>query len=285
LGRAVELVSVAVIVADARAEAAFANRHWREMTGQDDGSWAGRGWLDALDAPDPGATLQAILDAIADGRTYDAEWTVRSESGGQRVVRASIAPDVDDTGLVPRFVVTAVDVTDERARTERLVHLATHDALTGLVNRQQFVEFAAHAIDRRQREPEQQVAVVFVDVVDLKHTNDQFGHHAGDDLLRDVAACIRSAVRPVDVVARYGGDEFTVLCEGLRTSDEAVGIALRIAQAAREGYLGRLDLSIGVATAGAGDSPADVIHAADDAMYLAKELRIPTPILRCSAPR
>jgi diguanylate cyclase (GGDEF)-like protein len=161
----------------------------------------------------------------------------------------------------------------ERKRTEvQLAHLALHDPLTGLPNRSVFDDRLQHALQRRDGG----IAVLFVDIDGFKRLNDSFGHGAGDNVLREVAARIRSAVRPHDTVARLGGDEFTVLCEGLRGERPALDVAVRVSEAlARpleiDGHEVVLRASIGVAVVG--DEPvtaAEIMQRSDDAMYRAK---------------
>ena len=118
-------------------------------------------------------------------------------------------------------VLTARDVTDRRALEEQLAHQAFHDSLTGLANRALFSERITHAIERGVRR-RNLFAVLFIDLDDFKTVNDSLGHAAGDDLLVEVAARIRGAIRPEDACARLGGDEFAVLIESIADVDSAV---------------------------------------------------------------
>ena len=102
-------------------------------------------------------------------------------------------------------------MTDRKRMEAELERLALYDSLTGLPNRALFTDRLTHAIDRRGRN--HATAVYFLDVDRFKRINDSLGHGAGDDVLREVAARIQRTMRPEDTVARFGGDEFTVLCE------------------------------------------------------------------------
>ena len=158
----------------------------------------------------------------------------------------------------------------------RLVELAYHDPLTRLPNRELFLDRLITAIDRSAA-TRADVAVLFCDLDRFKGVNDNLGHDAGDQLLSIVAARLASALRPGDIVARFGGDEFTVLVEDVTDVAHVVDLGNRL-QAAVEPALmigGREifpSLSIGIAVSKAGDVAAtDLLRDADVAMYRAKE--------------
>ena len=163
----------------------------------------------------------------------------------------------------------------ERAEAERqLRHQALHDALTGLPNLTILLDRLEHALERRGRGC---LAVLFVDLDDFKTVNDTLGHRVGDEVLRDIAPRIAAAVRPADTVARFGGDEFVILCEDLSGHGDALAVAQRVRRAFDEPFLiggssRQLTASIGVAVRLPGEpAPADLIRDADAAVYRAKD--------------
>ncbi len=156
----------------------------------------------------------------------------------------------------------------QRLKAERddAAHQARTDALTQLANRRSFEEAVAALADSDRR-----VAVVAIDLDDLKQVNDVLGHEAGDDALREAASAMRSSVRPGDLLARLGGDEFAVLLPG-STEDEAGTVARRMERAVADVVLdehGPLAISTGVAS-GPGRKIADVLWEADVEMYRVK---------------
>ena len=176
----------------------------------------------------------------------------------------------------PLFYGVMLDVTDRKRMESELERLALYDPLTGLPNRALFTDRLRHALGRRERSTT--TAIYFLDVDRFKRINDSLGHGAGDEVLCEVAHRLRSALRPEDTVARFGGDEFTILCESVGGVLEAVNVADRLQQPlstpirAGGGEL-RLSASIGVALAEPGELPdgARLIENADAAMYRAKE--------------
>jgi diguanylate cyclase (GGDEF)-like protein/PAS domain S-box-containing protein len=209
------------------------------------------------------ALVQEYRISRADGRVV---W-IRDE---MTVVRG------EDGNASPLFYGVFLDVTDRKKMEAELERLALYDSLTGLPNRALFSDRLAHAIERRGRA--QATAVYFLDLDRFKRINDSLGHAAGDEVLREIAARIQRMLRPDDTVARFGGDEFTVLCESVGGVLEAVGVADRlqreIAQPLRAGGAElRLTASVGIALAEPGEAAdcSRLVEDADAAMYRAKE--------------
>jgi diguanylate cyclase (GGDEF)-like protein/PAS domain S-box-containing protein len=172
------------------------------------------------------------------------------------------------------WVTHVLDITARKRAESALAWQAHHDPLTGLPNRALFEERLRRAIDRRQWSPGR-VAVLFVDLDDFKVVNDSLGHEAGDRLLTVVAERLRNVVRPQDVIARFGGDEFTVLLADVADEPEARRVADRLAAALHgpivlDGERRYVTASIGLSMGEHDDSQA-LLRDADAAMYRAKE--------------
>lgn len=162
----------------------------------------------------------------------------------------------------------------EREALEEAERLAFHDPLTNLGNRTLAIEGLTLAMARARRS-DRPVTVLFCDLDGLKQVNDVFGHEAGDRLITTVAERLTHAVRDEDLVARLGGDEFLVITERLETPRERVAFAERVlASVSTPLELAGTELhpgiSVGVAVAGEGEHPIEVIRNADAAMYKAK---------------
>jgi diguanylate cyclase (GGDEF)-like protein len=165
----------------------------------------------------------------------------------------------------------------EKARLLATVrHQATHDALTGLPNRVLFLDRLEQAIE--QVDDDAHLAVLFCDLDLFKQVNDTMGHAAGDELLRQVAARLRSTFRPGDVVGRLSGDEFAVILPGLVEIEDAAGLAARITDCFVEpfrldGTEVRIGTSVGLSAtrAGGARTAEELLRRADAAMYRHKQ--------------
>jgi diguanylate cyclase (GGDEF)-like protein len=191
----------------------------------------------------------------------------------------TIAPRVVEDDRLIGMVVTLQDVTGElRARHEleqarqRLLHLATHDPLTGLANRARLTEELGRRLDGWASKATP-LAVLFCDLDGFKEINDEYGHGVGDAVLAEVGTRLRHRVEDPDLVARFGGDEFVVLTS--RTGAELDLLAERLAHTVAEPFpvaavMVHLGVSVGIATTEPGDTADVLLSRADQAMYAAK---------------
>ncbi|HWH46085.1 MAG TPA: EAL domain-containing protein [Thermoleophilaceae bacterium] len=216
----------------------------------------------------PAADLAAALE---NGRHESEGWRLRRD-GSLFWASVALAPLYDGERLRGFSSVTR-DMTERKRYEAELAHRALHDPLTGLPNRELLLDRATQALARAARDGNC-VAMLFIDLDRFKLINDSLGHAAGDEALLQVADRLGESVRAGDTVARFGGDEFVVLCDAIADADEARTIAERaLAAIGTPMRVGGSELdvraSIGVVTSVDGEADA-LLRAADAAMYAAK---------------
>jgi diguanylate cyclase (GGDEF)-like protein len=180
--------------------------------------------------------------------------------------------ETEDAGVLVWTVVTEAHADNDLLNA--FAHQALHDPLTGLPNRSLLDDRVRQAVNRSERS-EGYIAVAFLDIDHFKLINDTQGHAEGDALLRAVADRILGAVRPGDTVARFGGDEFVVVCEGVADAAEATQVGDRLREVLEPPFVLRgeefyVSASIGVALGSSGDTAEGLLRDADAAMYHAK---------------
>jgi diguanylate cyclase (GGDEF)-like protein/PAS domain S-box-containing protein len=192
------------------------------------------------------------------------------KNGKKKPIADSAAPILDKDGNILGAVLVIRDVSGEMKKQEQILYLGYHDGMTGLYNRGFFDE----EVKRLNTERNHPISVIIGDVNGLKLTNDAFGHAAGDLLLKEMSRCIKSACRPKDIVARWGGDEFVVLL--CRTDmKRAEEVCRRIKENCAKVDLGFVDFSISLGCETKYNPEEDIhrtINAAEDYMYRKKSI-------------
>ncbi|MFP5576943.1 MAG: diguanylate cyclase domain-containing protein [Acidimicrobiia bacterium] len=242
------------------------NERWEEMRGRPVGAELGHRWL----RDSPADERDALLERLARPEPFSTTLTTVGAHDRTCSIELELEP-VLDGGEWIGWHASGTDVTEVRALAAVADNAFTDD-LTGVANRALFETTVARSLSRRQED--HPAAVLFLDLDGFKPINDTFGHATGDDVLQHVAERITAALRPVDLVARYGGDEFAVLLESA-DEDFARDVGERLVQAVSEPIaVGdrsiRLGVSIGIALTAPGDDVDEVVGRADAAMYVAK---------------
>ncbi|WLI90507.1 diguanylate cyclase [Massilia sp. R2A-15] len=229
----------------------------------------------------------ALPEALrAAGATVAPYWLGVPLASGNSTVGAIVvrslpgaAPYTEQDQALMQFVAAQLDTAVERMQMQhQLQHMARHDALTGLPNRQLFHDRLESALARAGRSA-QGFALLYLDLDKFKQVNDRYGHWAGDLLLKEVGVRLQHCVREADTVARLGGDEFVVLLEAVATPQDAEHVTQKILQAfERPVDIGGREVvsrpSIGVAMYPEhGDSVLQLLDYADTAMYAVKQRR------------
>ena len=271
-----DAVPAAVVIMAPDGTIVFANDELEQLTGYRRAELAGQP-VEVLvpgDRREAHAAARAVFELRPCRRPMGTGLDIACRRADGSLFPADVSLSPLEAGGETFVVATIVDETERRRSADELFHRAVHDPLTGLPNRVLLIDRLDHALARADRRA-QTVAVLYVDLDGFKAVNDTSGHAVGDEVLRIVAERLAGAVRPEDTVARFGGDEFVVLCEDLADPGDALRVADRIladlGRPIQHGSgLARLSASIGVVMADGPGSGAALIEAADEAMYRAK---------------
>lgn len=270
----VNLAQEGIASTDAQLRVTFANPSLLEMLGRDPPDVLGR----ALDEFRRDGAVEKRENVLArlrrgEGRRYEAEFTRPDERAVTALV--SDAPLMFSDGVLKGAIVVVSDITERKDAERRIAHLATHDPLTGITNRLMFGEILSHAVDKARRY-RHKLALLFVDLDRFKQVNDEFGHHVGDLLLKEVVRRTQASIRSSDTLGRRGGDEFVVLLPEIGSRHDVDVVAEKIRASLGEpfvveGHELRISSSIGVAVYPAHGNDEDaLLRRADEAMYRAK---------------
>lgn len=241
------------------------NERWEELRGRPVGAELGRRWL----RDTPASQREQLAHLLRSGEPFEFELSTAGRDDRRLVLTIEFEPLHDGEELIG-WNASASDLTDLRAL-EAAAETALVDTVTGLATRAIFETTLSRHLARR--EPEQ-TSILFADLDGFKDVNDRHGHLAGDEALRVVASRLASALRPEDLIARYGGDEFAVLLAGIGT-DGATVVGSRLVDVARRPVtIGteqvQIGVSVGIATSRHHDDVDAIIDRADRAMYRAK---------------
>jgi diguanylate cyclase (GGDEF)-like protein/PAS domain S-box-containing protein len=218
-------------------------------------------------------TCAEVLAATGETRIENHEHEVLDPAGGTSWIAHSVSVVRDRVGAPLFFVHQVADITATKQREEDLGFRASHDLLTGLLNREGLLSRLAEWLPGDESVP--RLAVLYCDVDRLKQVNDTHGHAAGDAVLTAVAHRMRTAVRHGDIVARISGDEFVIVLDRIQDVFDALAVAEKVRVEAHgpvpvsDGEV-LATLSVGAALAAPGDRPEDLLARADAALYRAK---------------
>lgn len=213
-----------------------------------------------------------LWKTILGGEVYRNTLVNRKKNGDLYYEKKTITPLRDDKGKIIGFVSTGKDVTQETILNQEIERIATVDQLTGIYNRHKFEELFALESERSRRFL-QPLSLILIDIDHFKSVNDTYGHDIGDKVLVQLAATVQENIRKIDIFARWGGEEFLLLCPS--TDKENVREFAEKLRAAVENTLfpvvGKITISMGVSLFDPEDSFGELFKRADQGLYYAKE--------------
>lgn len=273
--RSLAATPVGIFRTDVEGAMLFSNQRSEELMGKTSAELAGHPWTEIVHPLDTRAVTAAWRGAKRGRSELGRQFRLAKPGEGECWVACRLAPLWGTGGAHTGWIGSLEDVSERREHEAELARRALHDPLTELPNRTYFLDRLAQAIERARRN-RSRVAVMFVDLDQFKAVNDNLGHETGDRVLVEVAQRLKGALRAGDTVARFGGDEFTVLCEDVTGSVEMAAAAGRIAAALDSavevnGHEVTVGSSVGIAIGFGVRAEADeLLRSADSAMYRAK---------------
>ena len=270
----VNLAHDGIAATDADFRLTFVNPGFVALVGRDESRLLGQA-LDELWANGGGESRDVILARLGEGESKRYEVRLTRGDGRQLTVLVSLAPLNDGWGHMKGAIALLSDITERKEAERRIAHMATHDILTGAVNRLMFGELLGYAFVQARRSGHR-FALLFIDLDHFKRVNDEMGHHVGDLLLCEAVRRMQGAIRSSDALGRRGGDEFVVLLPEVGAATDAEIVAEKIRSALEkpfvlEGREVRISSSIGVAIYPEdGNDDHELMCRADEAMYRAK---------------
>ncbi|MDQ1292925.1 MAG: hypothetical protein QG608_806 [Actinomycetota bacterium] len=262
-----------ISVVDAEGRFVYASPSYARGLGHDPSTLLGTDLIELVHPQDRSRLSAALSRTLSCACTSPAvECRMRAAGGSWVWVETFLHMASEQASTV----VLSTRVIEERKKLEdELVRRATHDPLTGLANRSLITAKAETALALRTAS---KLGLLFCDLDKFKAVNDRLGHEAGDELLRQVAVRLSNCLRPSDTLARFGGDEFVVLLEGIHSPQEIDDVGGRLLRSLDEpfdlrGEFIQISMSVGGVLASAGDrrTPGDLLRDADAAMYAAKD--------------
>lgn len=272
LSKAVEQIDDIVYMTDNFGNISYVNSAYCLHTGYKHEETIGRNARISKSGVHEREFYKEMWKTILSGEVYRNTLVNRKKNGDMYYEKKTITPLKDDKGSVVGFISTGKDVTEETMLHQEIERIATIDQLTGIYNRHKFEELFTLESERSRRF-KQPLSLILIDIDHFKSVNDTYGHDVGDNVLVRLAATVQKNTRKIDVFARWGGEEFLVLCPG--TDMDNVREFAEKLRAAVENDLfpvvGKITISMGVSLFNPEDSFSELFKRADQGLYYAKD--------------
>jgi Amt family ammonium transporter len=266
----------AIVIINGKGEIISINKGFENLFGFTSNEAKSKRNRDLIVPKDRVDEVVTINQTVLKGKTIQKE-TVRKHKSGRLIPVLMLGYPIEIDDQIDGIFYIYDDISERKAFENELYQQAFYDSLTGLPNRALFMERLNHAIERQKRRNKYQYALIMFDLDRFKRVNDSLGHHAGDELLKQMSGRFKKCIRSVDTVARLGGDEFAVLLEEFFEMKDVINVARRIRNVAQEAaYIDNNEIyvsaSIGIVlNVKSYSNSEDLLRDADIAMYRAKE--------------
>ena len=269
--------AVIVAVTDLRGAIIYANDNFCKISGYSRAELLGRDHRILNSGTHSKAFFREMYRCIANGEVWRGELCNKAKSGSLYWVDTVITPQLGADGKPIGYMAIRIDITARKHAEAQISYAATHDALTGLLNRAALLERMNQTLAHMRQQQRGTPTVHMLDLDGFKHVNDTLGHAAGDNLLKELAGRLKSSLRETDIVARLGGDEFAIIQTDARDQrEDAVALAVRLLELVAKPFMldGQevcIGTSIGIALAPVnGTDAAELLKKADLALYRVK---------------
>ena len=269
--------AVIVAVTDLRGAITYANDNFCKISGYSRAELLGQDHRILNSGTHSKAVFREMYRCIANGEVWRGELCNKAKSGSLYWVDTVITPQLGADGKPIGYMAIRIDITARKHAEAQISYAATHDALTGLLNRAAVLERMNQTLAHMQQQQRGTLTVHILDLDGFKHVNDTLGHAAGDSLLKELADRLKSSLRETDIVARLGGDEFSIIqTDASDQREDAIALAVRTLEMVAKPFIldGRevcIGTSIGIALAPVnGTDAAELLKKADLALYRVK---------------
>lgn len=271
--KAVEQIDDIVYMTDRAGNITYVNKAFCTHTGYEKSEVIGKNARMSKSGMHDREFYKELWGTIVEGNVYRNTLINRKKNGDIYYEKKTITPLKDEKGIVIGFVSTGKDVTQETMLHQEIERIASTDKLTGIYNRHKFEEVFALESERSRRFSAP-LSIILIDIDHFKRVNDHYGHDIGDEVLKRLAEIVQDSIRKIDIFARWGGEEFLILCPGTdREQARQLAEKLRSTVEAVSDFpkIRNITISLGVSTFATEDTFSELFKRADESLYYAKE--------------